>query len=94
MFLLLQLRVSAGQSGWSVSLIDHFHWVEAVALGGPVVIMLAIGPKFTGSNPAENDGFLRTIKIRSTSFGGEVKPSAPRRILVFVFQRHQRFSNW
>jgi hypothetical protein len=53
--------------------------------------MLAIGPKFTGSNPTENDGFLRTIKIRSTSFGGEVKPSVPRRILVFVFQRHQRF---
>jgi hypothetical protein len=30
------------------------------------------------TNPAEGDGFLRTIKARSTtSFGGEVKPSAP-----------------
>jgi hypothetical protein len=29
-----------------------------------------------GSNPAEDDGFLRVIKIYSiTSFGGEVKPS-------------------
>jgi hypothetical protein len=28
-----------------------------------------------GSNPAENDGFLRAVKIHSTtSFGGEVKP--------------------
>jgi hypothetical protein len=31
-----------------------------------------------GSNPAKEDGFLRVIKIRSTtSFGGEVKPSVP-----------------
>jgi hypothetical protein len=29
-------------------------------------------------NAAEDDGFLRKIKIRSTiSFGGDVKPSAP-----------------
>jgi hypothetical protein len=33
-------------------------------------------PRFAGSNPDESDGFLRVIKIRSTSsFGGEVKPS-------------------
>jgi hypothetical protein len=32
--------------------------------------------RFAGSNPAEGDGFLRAIKLRSTtSFGGEVKPS-------------------
>jgi hypothetical protein len=31
-----------------------------------------------GSIPAEGDGFLRAIKVRSTpSFGGEVKPLAP-----------------
>jgi hypothetical protein len=37
-----------------------------------VVIVLATGPRFAGSNLAEGD------KIRSTtSFGGEVKPSAP-----------------
>jgi hypothetical protein len=35
-----------------------------------------------GSELAEGDGFLRAIKIDSTaSFGGEVKPSAPRKIL-------------
>jgi hypothetical protein len=44
--------------------------------------VLATGPdpRFSGSNPAENDGFLRVIKIRSTtSFGGEVKPLVPCR---------------
>jgi hypothetical protein len=33
-------------------------------------------PNFAGSNTAEDDGFLRTIKIGSTTFfGEEVKPS-------------------
>jgi hypothetical protein len=33
-------------------------------------------PRFVGSNPAEGDGFLRSIKIGSrTSFGEEGKPS-------------------
>jgi hypothetical protein len=38
------------------------------------------------SNPVENEEFLRTIKIRSTtSFGGEVKPSAIcRKVLRYV----------
>jgi hypothetical protein len=36
-------------------------------------------PKFSDSNPAEDDGLLRAIKISSTtSFGGVVKLSAPR----------------
>jgi hypothetical protein len=40
-------------------------------------------PMLTGSNPTEGDGFFRRIKIRSTlSFGGEVKPSAPRRKIL------------
>jgi hypothetical protein len=35
-------------------------------------------PRFTVSNLAKDDGFLRAIKIRSTtSFKGEVKPSVP-----------------
>jgi hypothetical protein len=39
-----------------------------------VVIMFAIKPKVCSSNPAEDDGFLRAIKIRSmSSFRGEVK---------------------
>jgi hypothetical protein len=42
-----------------------------VALGGLVVSVLATEPKVRGFDP---DGFLRVIKIRSTtSFGGEVK---------------------
>jgi hypothetical protein len=44
-----------------------------VILCGLVVRVLATGKGFAGSNPAEGDGFLRTIKIRSTpSFGGKV----------------------
>jgi hypothetical protein len=40
-----------------------------------VVVCLPLDPRFAGSNPAEDDGFLTVIKIRSTtSFGGEVKP--------------------
>jgi hypothetical protein len=50
-----------------------------------VVIVLTIRHKFGGSNPDEDDGFLRAIKIRSTSsFGGEVEPLAPFR----KFSRH------
>jgi hypothetical protein len=38
---------------------------------------------FADLDPAEDNGFLRAIKIRSTlSFGGEVKPSAPRRKIL------------
>jgi hypothetical protein len=37
-----------------------------------------LDPRFAGSNPAEDDGFLRVIKVCSmTSFGGEVKPLVP-----------------
>jgi hypothetical protein len=40
-------------------------------------------PRFAGSNPAQNDGFLRVVKIRSmTSFGREVKPAALRRKIL------------
>jgi hypothetical protein len=39
---------------------------------------LLLDPRFTGSNPAEDDGFLRVIKIcRMPSFGGEIKLSSP-----------------
>jgi hypothetical protein len=50
--------------------------LDVVALGGIVVACLPLDPTFAGSKPAEDDGLLSTIKIRSTtSFGGEVKPS-------------------
>jgi hypothetical protein len=43
-------------------------------------------PRSAGSYPVEDDGFLRAIKIRSTtSVGGEVKPSAAcRKISRYV----------
>jgi hypothetical protein len=31
-------------------------------LGDAMISVLAIGPRFAGSNPAESDGFLRAIK--------------------------------
>jgi hypothetical protein len=38
---------------------------------------LTLDSRFAVSNPAEDDGFLRAIKIRSsTSSGAEVKPLA------------------
>jgi hypothetical protein len=37
-----------------------------------------------GSNPAENDKFLRATKVRSTtSFGVNVKPAAPCRKILW-----------
>jgi hypothetical protein len=45
-----------------------------------VVACLPLDPRFAGSNPAEDDGFSRVMKIRgTTSFGGEVKSSVPCR---------------
>jgi hypothetical protein len=36
-----------------------------------------MGPSFGGSDPADDDGFLRAIEICGmSSFGGEVKPQA------------------
>jgi hypothetical protein len=47
-------------------------------LGGVMVNVLAIGPKFHGFKPRRGDGFLMVIRIGSTSpFGGEVNPLAP-----------------
>jgi hypothetical protein len=43
-----------------------------------VVTCLPLDPRIAGSNPSEDDGFLRVIKIlRTTFFGREVKPSIP-----------------
>jgi hypothetical protein len=57
-----------------------------VALGGLIVKSLATGLKIRDSCSAEDDGFLRAIRIRSkTLFGGEEKPSVPcRKILLQV----------
>jgi hypothetical protein len=55
-------------------------------LGGVLVSVLATGPKSRGFKPDRGDGFLRAMKIRSTtSFGWEVKPEVPRcKILRYV----------
>ena len=48
--------------------------------GGLEVACWPLVPKFAGTNPAESVGFFRAKKILSTpSFGGEIKPSVPRR---------------
>jgi hypothetical protein len=47
---------------------------------------LTLDPRFAGSNPAEDDGFLRAITICCMpSFGEEVKPAvSSRKILQHV----------
>jgi hypothetical protein len=48
-----------------------------------MVSVLVTAYKVRGFKPAERDGFLKAIKIRSTSsFGGEVKPDAPCRKII------------
>jgi hypothetical protein len=47
-----------------------------------VVIVLAIGPKVRGFKVNRRRYILRAIKIRNTSFGGEVKQSTPYRKLL------------
>jgi hypothetical protein len=52
-------------------------------LGGVVVSVLATGPKVRGFKAGRGDGFLRAIKIRSTSsFGWELKPEVPCRKIL------------
>jgi hypothetical protein len=49
-----------------------------------MVNVLSIVPKVRGFKPGRGDTFLRAIKIRSTpSFGGEVKPKAPYRKILW-----------
>jgi hypothetical protein len=63
-----------------------------VALGDLVVIVLAIGPKFAGSDPAQDDGFLRAIQICSTtSFGGEIKQAVPCCKFSLLVKRHLQY---
>jgi hypothetical protein len=60
----------------SVEMMAYTAW--QVTLSGLVVACLPLDPRFMGSNPAKDDGFLWVIKICSTtSFGEEVKLSAP-----------------
>jgi hypothetical protein len=65
--------------------------MKLVALGSIVVTCLPLHPRFAGSNPADDDEFLRELRIRSTtSYGGEVKPSVPcRKILQRVKEPYE-----
>jgi hypothetical protein len=52
-------------------------------LGGVVVSVLATGPKVCGFEPGQGDGFLRAIKISSTtSFRMGSKAGGPYRKLL------------
>jgi hypothetical protein len=49
-----------------------------ITLGGLVIACLLLDLRFACLNPAEDSGFLRREKIRSTTpFGGAVKPFGP-----------------
>jgi hypothetical protein len=51
-----------------------------------------LDPRFAGSNSAENDGFLKAIKIHiSTSFGEEVKPLVPSRKILWDVKNTYRY---
>jgi hypothetical protein len=57
--------------------LEFYIWI--VVLGG-LVVFVPLDPTFAASDRANDDGFLRVIKIRSTtSFVREVKLSAPCR---------------
>jgi hypothetical protein len=57
-----------------------------------VVTSLPLDAMLASSNPAEDDGFLRAIKISSTtSFGWEVKPEVPCRKILRVVKEHNAY---
>jgi hypothetical protein len=63
------------------TVLKGFIYIKQVFLGDLVVSYLPLDPRFTGSNLAKDD-ILRLMKIRSmTSFGGDVKLSAPCKII-------------
>jgi hypothetical protein len=63
--------------------------LKILRLGDVLVIVLAIKPKVCRFKPGRGDGFLRAIKIRSTtSFEGEVKPSAAFRKILRHVKNH------
>jgi hypothetical protein len=46
-------------------------------------IVHVIGPKVRGFKPADRDGFLRAIKIRSTTSFGVVVSRRPHAVIVY-----------
>jgi hypothetical protein len=56
-----------------------------------MVSVLAVGPKVLGFKLGRGYGYLRAMKIRSTTyFGGQVKPLFPcRKILLHVKELYE-----
>jgi hypothetical protein len=77
-----------GNAAYSVNAIVSM--LQTGSLGGLVVECMPLDPRFAGSNLAEDDGFLKAIKFRSTtSFGEEVKPSVPCKSLRHVEEPYE-----
>jgi hypothetical protein len=56
------------------------HAIEDIFMAFQHMPKIQLDRRFAGSNPAEGDGILMAVEIRSTtSFGEEVKPPAPHR---------------
>jgi hypothetical protein len=67
---------------WIYLLIRYITYISSLD-GLMMVSVPAVGPSVRGLEPGQGDGSLRAIKIRNTSsFRGEVKPSAPRRKIM------------
>jgi hypothetical protein len=65
------------------------HKNEGEDLGYVLFSVIAIGPNVRGFKHGQVDGFLRAIKIRSTtSFGGEIKLDASYRKILRHEQDH------
>jgi hypothetical protein len=63
-------------------------------LGGVMLSVLAIGPKVREFKSCRRDGFLKAIRIRSTSFfGGEVKPS-PHVVIFYGMLKNHAYVVW
>jgi hypothetical protein len=67
---------SLDSPAWTLAFLRGF--CQLSRLGGVMVSILATGPKGCVFEPSQGDGFLRAIKIRSTtSFRLEVKREGP-----------------
>jgi hypothetical protein len=67
---------------------------EFVVLGGLKVIVLSLDLRSVGSISAEDDMFLKSIKICSRTFiGGTVKPSAPCRKVLRHDKEHYEYES-
>jgi hypothetical protein len=78
-WLCLQIQFTICSSSHYIYMQEYFTLLLSSRLGGVVVSVLATRPG-SGSKPSQGDGFLRAIKVRSTTyFGWEIKPEIPCR---------------